>query len=215
MFTGIIQEVGKIAGIKRAGSGLQISIHAPQCWVELNVDDSVAINGVCQTVVAKGDRSFTVEAVEETLSKTTLGQLRESSSVNLELAMKLDDRLGGHLVLGHVDGVGSVLSVERRERSWLIGVRVPEEFLRYVIPVGSIAIDGVSLTVARLHGQVVTVSIIPHTYDNTTFNLLREGMNVNLEFDLIGKYIERLMNTTGPTKTITPEKLSSWGYNPA
>ncbi|MBI5475019.1 MAG: riboflavin synthase, partial [Ignavibacteriae bacterium] len=160
MFTGIIQEIGKVAAVKKIGSGIQISIHAPKCASELHIDDSVAISGVCQTVIARTETNFTVEAVEETLSKTTVNHLRESSLVNVELAMRLNDRLGGHLVLGHVDGVGSIHSVAQHERSWLIVVRVPEEFLRYVIPVGSIAIDGVSLTVARLQGQRVTVSII-------------------------------------------------------
>lgn len=216
MFTGIIQEVGRISSIKKVGGGVQLSVSGPQSAGELSIDDSVAINGVCQTVIAKRGREFTVEAVEETLKKTTLGQLASHAEVNLELAMKLNDRLGGHLVLGHVDGIGVVKSVERKESSWLFTIEIPQQFQHYVIPVGSIAIDGVSLTVARLEGKFVTVSIIPHTFENTTFKSLIAGSTVNLEFDLIGKYIERLMavNSSGAkgTNTLSVEKLREWGY---
>jgi riboflavin synthase len=141
-----------------------------------------------------------------------LGGLTARTAVNLELALRLNDRLGGHLVLGHVDGVGIVKTIEKKETSWLFAIEIPQQFLKYVIPVGSIAIDGVSLTVARIEGNVVTVSIIPHTFENTTFQYFSTGSKVNLEFDLIGKYIERLVGKDAPDQ-ITADKLRMWGYS--
>ena len=216
MFTGIIQEIGTLAEVKKVGGGIHISVNAPECARELKVDDSVSINGVCQTVIQKRGSMFTVEAVEETLSKTTLGQLAVASPVNLELAVRLNDRLGGHLVQGHVDCVGTIGNVEKKTSSWLITVHFPEEFNRYVIPVGSIAIDGISLTVASTTPGSLTVSIIPHTLAKTTLASARKGEKVNLEFDLIGKYIEKMMlgeKSAPDTKaSLTEEKLRWWGY---
>jgi len=148
MFTGIIQEIGTVSGLAKVGGGIHVSVRAPESARELKVNDSVSVNGVCQTVIQKRGSVFTVEAVEETLSKTTLGSLAVLSKVNLEMPVRLNDRLGGHLVQGHVDCVGTIGSVEKKASSWLITVHFPEEFNRYVIPVGSIAIDGISLTIA-------------------------------------------------------------------
>src|SRR5512140_3276542 len=138
MFTGIIQEVGVVTGVKKDGGGIRLSVRGPESARGMKVDDSVSVNGVCQTVIQKRGSVFTVEAVEETLSKTTLGVLTVSSKVNLELPVRLSDRLGGHLVQGHVDCVGTVGSVEKKASSWVMTVHFPEEFNRYVIPVGSI-----------------------------------------------------------------------------
>ena len=214
MFTGIIEELAKVSNVRKVGGGVHLTVHAPKSAVELGIDDSVCINGVCQTVIAKNGHEFTVEAVEETLKKTTLAQLPANCPVNLELAMKLNDRLGGHLVLGHVDCVGVTKSIQQIESSWLFTIEIPKEFRRYVIPVGSIAIDGVSLTIARLQESRITVSIIPHTFDNTTFQFLKIGMSVNLEFDIIGKYLERLTLTSRANEedAITSDKLKQWGY---
>jgi riboflavin synthase len=215
MFTGIIQEVGRVAKMRTVGGGVHITVEAPGALKELKVNDSISIGGVCQTVIDRGETTFTVEAVEETLRKTTLGELKASSRVNIELPMKLDDRIGGHLVQGHVDGVGIVKSVKEIESSWLITIVIPKEFMRYIIPVGSIAVDGVSLTVASMEENEVVVSIIPHTMERTTFGELRKGSRVNLECDLIGKYIERLLlGEKGKVRTsaISQEKLSAWGY---
>lgn len=212
MFTGIIEELGKVDAVQKVGGGVHVTIAAPASAAQLTVNDSVAVNGVCLTVIRKSDVNFTVEAVEETLNKTTLGELRSGAMVNLELAMRLSERLGGHLVLGHVDGVGGVTAIERRESSWLFDVEIPEQFRRYVIPVGSIAIDGVSLTVAELHDRLVRISIIPHTFVHTTFQFLKIGSRVNVEFDIIGKYIERLMMVEQRPSEITMEKLKAWGY---
>jgi riboflavin synthase len=215
MFTGLIEEMGTISRLEKGGGGMRLTIHAPKSAMALSRDDSVAVNGCCLTVIATSQSSFTVEAVEETLTKTTLGRLRKDAPVNLELAMKLDERLGGHLVLGHIDGVGIVKGVETKTASWLFSIQLPHQFLHYVIPVGSIAIDGVSLTVARLDKEVVTVSIIPHTFEHTTFQFLKVGMEVNLEFDLIGKYIERLLmkdSLQEGRSELTYEKLRAWGF---
>jgi riboflavin synthase len=178
---------------------------------ELAVNDSIAVNGVCQTVVALDGEIFRVEAVEETLRKTTLGDLSAGTSVNLELPLRLSDRLGGHLVQGHVDCVGLIASVVKQSSSWLVTVQFPPEFRRYVIPVGSIAVDGISLTVAKLEGDLFTVSVIPHTLANTNLGGARSGEKVNLEYDLVGKYIERMV-TAGTGGSITAEKLAQWGY---
>ncbi len=216
MFTGIISEVGSVATVSPMGGGVRISIQAPRSAAELHVGDSVSVSGACQTVVERADKLFTVEAVEETLKKTTLGRLRSGSRVNLELPVRLSDRLGGHLVQGHVDGVGEVRTVTKQATSWLVEVEFPPAFSRYVVPVGSIAVDGISLTVAATEGNRLTVSLIPHTLANTTLSAITRGDRVNLEFDLIGKYVEKLLRGEEAEKPgtggITPEKLASWGY---
>lgn len=214
MFTGIIQEIGTVASVVRKSGGVRLSIQALASAAETSIDDSVAISGVCQTVVAKGTDTFEVEAVEETLRKTTMGLLRVSDRVNLELAVRMGDRFGGHLVQGHVDCVGHVERVEKLPMSWLVHVRFPKEFERYVVPVGSIAVDGVSLTVASVEGAEFMVSVIPHTLEKTTLADARPGMAVNLEFDIIGKYVERLVLKGGEKGGgISVQKLASWGFN--
>jgi riboflavin synthase len=214
VFTGIIEEVGRVVSAVKKGGGMRLSIDAPQLTPELNVDDSVSVNGVCQTVVAREGTRFSVQAVEETLRKTTLGILTSGSPVNLELSVRLSDRLGGHLVQGHVDCVGQVISVEKESSSWLITVEFPKEFAKYVIPVGSIAMDGISLTVARTESNRLTVAIIPHTLEKTSVSNVRSGSRVNLEFDLIGKYVEKLIQGgVGPRGlTLSEGLLRGWGY---
>lgn len=214
MFTGIIQEIGQIVDVTNVGGGRKITVYAPGSAVELKTGDSVAVNGVCLTVVSLREGTFSIEAVEETLKKTTLGKLRSRSRVNLELALKLGDRLGGHLVQGHVDGIGKIRSIVKKEFSSLYTIDIPASFSRYVIPVGSISVDGVSLTVASMDGSHIIVSIIPHTLEKTTFSDLKEGSEVNLEFDLIGKYVESLLtNPAGPgSNTSLRERLGEWGY---
>ncbi len=214
MFTGIVEEVGTIATIRKLGGGIRFTIEAPVSAAQLHINDSVSVNGVCQTAIMKVGNTFDVEAVEETLRKTTLADLAAGSSVNLELPLRLNDRLGGHLVQGHVDGVGVVRSMTRLQHSWQITIVIPEEFTKYVIPVGSIAVDGVSLTVASISGCEILLSIIPHTLEKTTFMKLAERSRVNLEFDLIGKYIERLLEggLNMNKSQLSKEKLKEWGY---
>ena len=195
MFTGLIEEIGIIKAIESIGGGIRVHVHAPLSTTELSVNDSVSVNGVCQTVIQKSESTFVVEAVEETLKKTTLGRLQRETRVNLELPLKLAERLGGHLVLGHVDAVGQISSIQTRESSWMFSVDIPKKFIHYLVPTGSISIDGVSLTVAELHDDHVRVSIIPHTMEKTIFQYYRANDSVNLEFDVIGKYIERLVSS--------------------
>ena len=198
MFTGIIKDVGRIAHIEDLGGGKRFTIHAEMAPA-LRVDESVSINGACQTVVDVDEdaETFGVVSIEETLRKTTFGALREDDPVNLERAMQADSRLDGHFVQGHVDATGTVVSVEREDTDWLYRVRFDEQFAPYLIPVGSVAIDGISLTVARLEGDTLTVAIIPHTYENTNVNTWAEDAAVNLEFDMIGKYVVRALTQHG------------------
>ena len=198
MFTGIIEEVGRIRRVEPLGGGRRLTIDASFA-ASLRPDQSVAVNGCCQTVVAVDDGAFAVVAIEETLSKTTFGSLVDGAPVNLERGMRPDFRLDGHIVQGHVDATGEVVDVKELETSRLFRVAFDGGFAPYVIPVGSVAIDGISLTVARLGGRrddgrhELTVAIIPHTYEATNVSTWSPGRRVNLEFDLIGKYVARWM----------------------
>lgn len=198
MFTGIIEEVGRVAQVKDLGGGKRFTIEAAMAS-ELHVDESVSINGACQTIVdvdAEAE-TFAVVSIEETLRKTTFGALTEGDPVNLERAMRADSRLDGHFVQGHVDATGTIVRVEREDTDWLYRIRFDEQFAAYLIPVGSIAIDGISLTVARLKNDTLTVAIIPHTYEHTNVPTWTEGAAVNLEFDMIGKYVVRALTRDG------------------
>ncbi len=211
MFTGLIQEIGVIKSAVRKGGLLRLTIEAPEVSQELAVNDSVSVSGVCLTVVQRRDARFEVEAVEETLRKTTLGKLSVGDRVNLEPCVRLADRLGGHLVQGHVDGVGRVTAVQYQQGSVLLSVQIPPALMKYVILHGSIAVDGVSLTVARLKGHQITISLIPHTLEKTTLSELKPGDSVNIEVDLIGKYVESLLPdlTAG---TLDDERLQNLGF---
>jgi riboflavin synthase len=193
MFTGLVEEVGEIVEVIDDRGARRITVRGALVSDELGIDDSVALDGCCQTVVAREGDTFTVVAVEETLKKTTLGTFESGRPVNLERALRVGDRLGGHFVQGHVDCVGRVSEASTRESSWIYWISYPEEFASLVIPVGSIAINGVSLTAAEVDGNRCMVSIIPHTYDVTTFNRLNEGDPVNVEFDMVGKYIRNFV----------------------
>ena len=193
MFTGLVEEEGRIERIDKRRGSLIFTIRAKKSVRHLKIDESVAINGTCLTVIGSTSTTFRVQAVEETLRKTNLGALNVGDHVNLERPLLPNERLGGHFVLGHIDGLGTVTRVQARKSSWIFWIRVPRRFARYLIPVGSIAVDGVSLTVASLKGNEFAVSIIPHTMEVTTFKSLKVGNRVNLEFDVLGKYVERLL----------------------
>ena len=218
MFTGIVKDVGAIAAMRSQGTSLRITVRykSEREFNDLAIDESVAINGVCQTVVALGDKTFDVDTIEETLKKTTLGFFAPGVPVNLERALRPSDRLGGHFVQGHVDCVGRVLGVYDPGGSREIRISFPEEFQPFIVPIGSIAIDGVSLTVANVEEDSFAVAIIPYTFENTTINNLGEGDRVNLEFDILGKYIarqQRLLNdSTGGSGKISESWLSDLGY---
>lgn len=194
MFTGIIEEVGRIAKVEDLGGGRRLAVEAAMA-PELRVDQSVSINGACQTVVGVDAEAgtFDVVSIEETLRKTTLGALEVGDPVNLERALQPDGRLNGHFVQGHVDATGTVVGAEREATDKLYTIRFDEAFAPYLIPVGSVAVDGISLTVARLEENTFTVAIIPHTLEHTNVPTWAEGAEVNLEFDLIGKYVVRAL----------------------
>ncbi|MFH1050015.1 MAG: riboflavin synthase [bacterium] len=194
MFTGIIEEIGIVKAIRPIGRAKRITVQTNKIIDDLKVDDSVALNGVCQTVVGLTSNTFDVEAVEETLRKTTLGKFINGKKINLERAAKLGDRMGGHLVQGHVDCVGHVLTIIPESAGKLLWISFPSQFRKYIVPVGSICIDGVSLTVAKVETDKFMVAVIPHTWDVTMFNELKTGIEVNLEFDIIGKYVENMTN---------------------
>lgn len=193
MFTGIIEEVGKIKSVVQKGKARIFAICSKKLLNEIGIGDSVAVNGVCLTVFDKLSDHFTVEAVEETIKKTNLGMLKVNDPVNLELSLKIGERLGGHIVLGHVDTTGIISAIKKLENSWLFEIKFPTEFKKYIISKGSIAVDGVSLTIAEKNMDRFMVSIIPFTWENTIFKHRKVGDKVNLEFDFFGKYIENFI----------------------
>ena len=194
MFTGLIEEIGQIEYAENIGDGIRFTISADKVFDDLRIDDSIAVDGCCLTVVKTDGKVFEVEAVEETLKKTALGKFLPGTFVNLERAMRLSERLGGHVVLGHVDGVGKIISIEERSTSWWITVDLPAELEKYVIHVGSITLDGISLTAAEVKENRICVSIIPHTWKMTAISKKRVGDLVNVEVDMIGKYVEKLLS---------------------
>ncbi len=194
MFTGIVEEIGTLSFKKAGKDGVFLTVKANKIFDDLKVDNSVAINGVCQTVTEIKDNEFCVFAMEETLKKTTLGKLKQGSKVNLERALTLQSRLGGHIVQGHVDCVAKVTNIEKKPTTVLISIRLNDKWEHLSILHGSITIDGVSLTIARKTGAVVTVSVIPYTLKATTLSYLKKGDEVNIETDIIGKYLFEFAN---------------------
>jgi riboflavin synthase len=195
LFTGIIEELGTVIAIKQLGTSRRIEISAEKVLEELKVDDSITVNGVCQTVIGRTSSSFEVISVAETLSKTTLSSLKVGERVNLERAATPLSRLGGHLVSGHIDGMAVVEKIVPLDGSTEVYIRLPKQFAKYVIGRGSIAINGVSLTVAERENDLIKLAIIPHTSQLTTFGALHEGDRVNVELDQIAKMVEQLLAT--------------------
>ncbi|HET9073645.1 MAG TPA: riboflavin synthase [Solirubrobacteraceae bacterium] len=191
MFTGLVEDLGEIVEVSRSGDGVVLAI-ATGLAPEITVGDSIATNGVCLTAVAVGEGSFRTEVMNETLVRSSLAGLEPGARVNLELAMRAGDRLGGHIVQGHVDGVGHVRAIEPDGFARRVTVEAPAELLRYIVFKGSITVDGVSLTVATLDSTSFTVSLIPETLERTTLGAARLGSSVNLEVDIVAKYVERL-----------------------
>lgn len=195
MFTGIIQSIGRMARLEPRGGDLRIAVAAPDFGIsDIALGDSISVSGCCLTVVAIENHALVFDVSNETLSLTTLGGLREGDAVNLEKALRLADRLGGHLVSGHVDGLGAIVAIEPDARSQRWSIEAPRDLLRYIAAKGSICMEGVSLTVNAVEGQRFDVNLIPHTVAATTFRDRREGDRVNLEIDLLARYLERLMN---------------------
>ena len=196
MFTGLVQDLGRIVASKSSGDGLRITIETPLAS-ELGPGDSVAVNGVCLTAAAVHERSFDADVMNETVTRTSLSSARPGAVVNLELPLRAGDRLGGHMVQGHVDGLGTIVDVQDDGFSRRVAVKMPAELSRYVVEKGSIAVDGVSLTIAGLDGRSFTVSLIPETLERTNLGNAEPGRNVNLEVDVLAKYVERLMEAKG------------------
>ena len=192
MFTGLVQGVGAVVGMERSDAGARITIDTPLV-AELSAGDSIAINGVCLTAVELNGGSFAAEAMNETLARSSLGDLAPGSEVNLELPLRATDRLGGHVVQGHVDGVGTIEQASEDGFARRIRVEAPADVLRYVVEKGSIAVDGVSLTVTGVDERSFTVSLIPETLQRTNLGEAVAGRRVNLEVDVLAKYVERLM----------------------
>ena len=193
MFTGIVETIGKIVLLEKENSNLHLTIES-NFTNELKIDQSVAHNGVCLTVVKIENDYYTVTAIKETLDKSNLGQLVEGDIVNLERAMKLGERLDGHIVQGHVDQTAVCTSMEETNGSWLFTFEYQQNLENITIEKGSITVNGVSLTVVNSKKKSFSVAIIPYTYENTSFKMLKVGSIVNLEFDVIGKYVSRIMN---------------------
>ncbi|MBX3335245.1 MAG: riboflavin synthase, partial [Nitrospira sp.] len=186
MFTGIVEEMGAITVLKKSLTGAKLTILASTVMADLKIGDSVSVNGICLTVVSKTERDFSVEVSPETLSVTTLGTYPVGMPVNLERAMRLNERIGGHLVAGHVDGVGVIRSRQQDANAILLAIEAPQNILRYCVAKGSITVDGISLTINELNEKGFSVAIIPHTAKVTTLGLKQVNDSVNLESDLIG-----------------------------
>jgi riboflavin synthase len=213
MFTGIVEELGHVTRIDQRGENRRITITAQNAPQELKSGDSIAVSGVCLTAVEIRAGSFCADLAPETWARTSFSRMHEGALVNLELPMKADGRFGGHIVQGHVDGVGEVLALERiadSENFWL-RIQLPHNVEKYIVYKGSVGIEGISLTVANLEGTICTVAIIPHTIEMTNLNSLKPGDPVNLEVDLIAKYVEKMM-AQAAENSLTVEELVRQGF---
>lgn len=204
MFTGIVEEMGGITVMNKSLAGAKLTILASTVMSDLKIGDSVSVNGICLTVVSRSERDFSVEVSPETLSVTTLGSFAVGMPVNLERAMKLNERIGGHLVAGHVDGVGMIRSRQQDANTIVFTIGAPPEILRYCVAKGSITVDGISLTINAVNEQGFSIAIIQHTAKVTILGLKQVNDTVNLESDLIGKYVERLLQERSQLSKTTP-----------
>jgi riboflavin synthase len=214
MFTGIVEEVGRIARIEQHGENRRITIAAENAPKELKTGDSVSVSGVCLTALDIKPGSFCADLAPETWARTSFSRIQEGASVNLELPMKADGRFGGHIIQGHVDAIGKLIALERineSENFWL-RLELPREVEKYTVYKGSVCIEGISLTVAKLEGRTCTVAIIPHTVEMTNLNSLKPGDPVNLEADLIAKYVEKMMTSEGAESSLTVQELVRQGF---
>lgn len=193
MFTGLVEEVGEIQLAKSIGGGKRFRIKANAILEDISIDDSICLNGCCLTAVEFDNNSFSADAIEETLRKTNLGEFRPGKKVNLERALLPNTRLGGHFMQGHVDTTGKILSIVKESTGTLVKISFDGNFRKYLINVGSIGVNGCSLTIARIEANTFTVAVIPHTWENTIFKYSNSGDTVNLEFDMLGKYVENML----------------------
>ena len=194
MFTGIVEELAQIKSIEPKSKVIRYAIFSEVVVDDLKIGDSISVNGVCLTIVKRGKDSFCMDLVEETLNKSNLGELKVGDFVNLERAMKVSDRLGGHIVQGHVETLGVILEKQMQDEEAILSVGLDPEWMRFCIPKGSITLDGVSLTIARINGNIIEIALIPHTLENTTLGIKGKSETLNIETDIIGKYIDRLLS---------------------
>lgn len=212
IFTGIVEELGVLKNVQKGARSSQLNIQAEVVLEGLHVGDSIAVDGVCLTVVSFDGSSFVADVMPETMEKTTLRQLHPGQRVNLERALQVGDRLGGHLVQGHVDGIGTIRQQSVLDIATLVTIAAPREVLRYCVHKGSITVDGISLTITGVDRDVLSVSLIPHTYRNTTMGFKKVGDSVNLETDIIGRYIEKYLQAGREEGNINMGFLAENGF---
>lgn len=218
MFTGIIEEIGNILALKKGTDSCQLTIQAAKILSDVSLGDSIAVNGVCLTVTSYNKTSFTADVMHETLNRSSLAAIQPGDWVNLERAMASDGRFGGHIVSGHIDGTGQITSIRQDGIAHWYTIKASPAILRYIIEKGSIAIDGISLTVAKISSEDFSVSVIPHTAQETILSRKKVGSLVNIENDCIGKYVEKLLTPTAELSTaaeispITKEYLEKYGF---
>jgi riboflavin synthase len=214
MFTGIIEEVGRVTSIAHEKDNRRLTVAAAHLVEELKKGDSIAVSGVCLTAVEITPTSFGADLAEETWNLTSISRMKPGALVNLELPMRADGRFGGHIVQGHVDGTGKFVALEEipGADSYWLRIEIPPELARYVISKGSLSIEGISLTVAKVEGTAVTVAVIPHTTEMTNLKSLKPGDPVNLEVDMIAKYVEKMMRGGSANSSITIERLVRNGF---
>jgi riboflavin synthase len=205
MFTGLIESQGVVTNVQRVSGGAQIQIYAPEFGRDMALGDSIAVDGACLTVSQFQRGAFVADVSEETLTKTTLGMLRQSSKVNLERALRLSDRLGGHMVTGHIEGVGRLLLRHPSGNSTIYQFQVPGSLMEYVVPKGSIAVDGISLTIAQIRGESFAAAVVPHTEQMTTLKDKPIGAAVNVEVDIFAKYVKRFVDLYAGTGDDVPD----------
>ena len=214
MFTGIVEEVGRVTHIEQHGENRRITVSALEVPKELKPGHSVAVSGVCLTALDIKPESFCADLAPETWARTSFSRINDGALVNLELPMKANGRFGGHIVQGHVDGVGKLIALDRiaASENWWLRIELPRDVEKYTVYKGSISIEGISLTVAQLEGRICTVAIIPHTVEMTNLNSLKPGDPVNLEADLIAKYVEKMMGKQAGESSLTVEALVRQGF---
>ena len=213
MFTGIIEEVGTVSEFKKLSNGAKLKIKCKTILEDINIGDSISINGCCQTVTEIFSDGFTVDVSDETLRVTTFENLKNADFVNLERALTPTTRMGGHIVQGHIDGIGKFISAEKKCEFYDMTFEIPTDLNKYIVKKGSISINGISLTVANINHSQITVAVIPHTYKNTTMNLLKPNDIVNIETDVLGRYVEKFLSSRdNNSSNLTEDFLKENGF---
>jgi riboflavin synthase len=213
MFTGIIEHIGTVKSLARQGASARLTVDIGALAADAKIGDSIAVSGMCLTVTALSGGGASFDVSGETLARTTLGKMKPGDAVNLEPAMRADSRMGGHFVQGHVDGVGKIRKVTRGQNDWTFEFSAPDELRGQIVEKGSVAVDGISLTAAAITPESFTVAVIPHTFENTTLGRKRSGDEVNIETDILGKYVRRfLQGMKKGESNITPDFLERHGF---